>query len=392
MVHHIVVPSRRLRRALAAGVTAALLIGSAACTDDPEPGAAGSGTTEPSADACRPEEVPEPIDPAEVAAADVDGTTVTLATHDSFAVSDGVFDAFTDETGIEVELVAAGDAGSMVSQAILTAGDPVADVMFGIDTTFLCRGTEAGLFVPYAPEALADVPDEHEIAVDDLATPIDVGDVCLNYAKAAFPDEADVPGSLDDLLDPALADAFVTENPETSSPGLAFLLATIATYGEDGWEDYWADLRDNGVEVVAGWEEAYNGSFGAGAEGSERSIVTSYASSPVADVLYSDPIRDEPLIGVVADSCFRQVELAGVLRGTDEPLAAARLLDFLLSPTFQEDIPLNMFVTPATETAEVPEEYTAHTTPIDEPLTLTPAEIEAGRDAWTERWTEIVLR
>jgi thiamine transport system substrate-binding protein len=374
-------------------VTAALLIGAAACTDDPEPGGvAESGTTEPSADACRPEELPEPIDPAEVADADLAGTTVTLATHDSFAVSDGLFEGFTEETGIEVELVSAGDAGTMVSQAILTAGEPVADVMFGIDTTFLCRGTEAGLFVPYAPEALADVPDEHEIATDHLATPIDVGDVCLNYAKAAFPSEDAAPQSLDDLVDPAFADAFVTENPETSSPGLAFLLATIAEYGADGWEDWWADLRDNGVEVVAGWEEAYNGSFGAGAEGSERSIVTSYASSPVADVLYSDPVRDEPAIGVVADSCFRQVELAGVLRGTDEPLAAARLVDFLLSPTFQEDIPLNMFVTPVNETAALPEEYTAHSTPIDAPLSLSPAEIEAGRDGWTERWTEIVLR
>jgi thiamine transport system substrate-binding protein len=387
---HLVI-SRHLRRAVAAAAALALLGGLTACTDDPEPAAVGeSGTTEPDAHACRPETLPEPIDPAAVADADLDGTTVTLATHDSFAVSDGLFDAFTEETGIEVELVSTGDAGAMVSQAILTAGDPVADVMFGIDTTFLCRGTEAGLFVPYAPEALADVPDELEIATDDLATPIDVGDVCLNYSKATFPDAADAPRSLDDLTDPAFVDAFVTENPETSSPGLAFLLATIAEYGADGWEDYWADLRDNGVEVTAGWEEAYNGSFGAGT--GERSIVTSYASSPVADVVYSDPPRDEPAIGVVADACFRQVELAGVLRGTDEPEAAARLVDFLLSPTFQEDIPLNMFVTPVNETAEVPAEYTAHSTEVDEPLTLTPAAIEAGRDGWTERWTEIVLR
>ncbi|HEX7136091.1 MAG TPA: thiamine ABC transporter substrate-binding protein, partial [Iamia sp.] len=337
MVHHIVVPSRRLRRALATGLGLVLLLGVTACTDDPEPAGVGeSGTTEPDTDACRPEEIPEPIDATAVADADLDGITVTLATHDSFAVSDGLFDAFTEETGIEVELVSSGDAGAMVSQAILTAGDPVADVMFGIDTTFLCRGTAAGLFVPYAPEALADVPDEYELATDDLATPIDVGDVCLNYSKTAFPSESDAPQGLDDLTDPAFADAFVTENPETSSPGLAFLLATIAEYGADGWEDYWTELRENGVEVTAGWEEAYNGSFGAGAEGAERSIVTSYASSPVADVVYSDPPRDEPAIGVVADACFRQVELAGVLRGTDEPEAAARLVDFLLSPPFQE--------------------------------------------------------
>ncbi|HEU5149585.1 MAG TPA: thiamine ABC transporter substrate-binding protein [Iamia sp.] len=393
MVHHTVVPSRRVRRALAAGLAATLLLGVTACTDDPEPAGVGeSGTSAPDGDACRPEELPEPIDPAAVADADLDGTTVTLATHDSFAVSDGLFEDFTAETGIEVELVSAGDAGAMVSQAILTAGDPVADVMFGIDTTFLCRGTAAGLFVPYAPEALADVPDEYEIATDHLATPIDVGDVCLNYSVEAYPDPADAPQGLDDLTDPAFADAFVTENPETSSPGLAFLLATIAEYGADGWEDYWADLRENGVEVTSGWTEAFEDSFGSGAGSAERSIVTSYASSPVVDVLYSDPPRDEAIIGVVPDACFRQVELAGVLRGTDEPEAAARLVDFLLSPPFQEDIPLNMFVDPVNETADLPEEYTAHSVTIDEPLTLTPAEIEEGRDAWTERWTEIVLR
>ncbi|QYG95243.1 thiamine ABC transporter substrate-binding protein [Iamia sp. SCSIO 61187] len=392
MSHQTTVPSRRRRaRAAAVAVPLALLVGLTACTDDPESTSAGeSGTTEPAADACRPEELPEPIDPEEAAEADVDGTTVTLATHDSFAVSDGIFDTFTEETGVEVEVVSAGDAGTMVSQAILTAGDPVADVMFGIDTTFLCRGTEAGLFVPYRPAALDEVAEEHQIAVDDLATPIDVGDVCLNYSKTAFPDEADAPQSLDDLTDPAFADAFVTENPETSSPGLAFLLATIAEYGADGWEGWWADVRENGVEVTSGWEEAYNDSFGAGS--GERSIVTSYASSPVADVVYSDPPRDEPAIGVVAESCFRQVELAGVLRGTEHPEAAALLVDFLLSPTFQEDIPLTMFVEPVHPDAELPEEYVAHRTVIEDRLTLTPAEIEAGRDEWTERWTEIVLR
>lgn len=393
MSHTRPVPSRRPRRALAGAAAVALLLGLTACTDDPEPSGVGeSGTTEPDREACRPEELPEPIDPAAVAEADHDGTTVTLATHDSFAVSDGVFDAFTEETGIEVELLSAGDAGTMVSQAILTAGDPVADVMFGIDTTFLCRGTEAGLFVPYAPEALADVPDEYEIATDHLATPIDVGDVCLNYSKTAFPDPASAPQGLDDLLDPALDDAFVTQNPETSSPGLAFLLATIAEYGADGWEDYWADLRDNGVEVTSGWTEAFEGSFGSGAGGAERSIVTSYASSPVVDVLYSEPLRDEAIIGVVPEACFRQVELAGVLRGTDQPEAAAALVDFLLSPTFQQDIPLNMFVTPVNQEAVLPPEYTEHIVEVPEPLTLTPAEIEAGRDEWTERWTEIVLR
>lgn len=367
-------------------VIAAAIAGLAGCTDDPAasgPDAAAAPTS------CAPAKVPEAIDPNAVSNGDWAGTTIRLATHDSFALSDGTLEAFTAETGIKVEVLPSGDAGTMVSQAVLTAGNPVADVLYGIDNTFLCRGTRAGVFVPYASTALADVDDGYELDPDHLVTPIDVGDVCLNYSRRAFPGDK-APTSLDDLRDPALADAFVTENPESSSPGLAFLLATVAAYGEDGWEDYWADLRSNGVLVVPGWEEAYEGKFKGGS--GDRSIVTSYASSPVADVLYSDPPRDKPAIGVIADACFRQVEFAGVLAGTEHPEAAARLVDFMLSRRFQEDLPLNMFVEPVNARAVVPAEFKAHRTVVSNPLTLNPAEIEAGRDRWTERWTEIVLR
>lgn len=378
--------SRPLSLLLAASVGVAALTG---CTDDPEP----SATTTPPVQGetpCRPDRLPDALEPEAVADADVDGTTVTLVTHDSFATSDGIFDRFTELTGITVEVLQVGDAGTLVSQSILTAGKPVGDVLFGIDTTFLCRGTRAGLFTPYAPDALADVDDALEQDPDHLVTPIDVGDVCLNYSRAAYPDADDAPNGLDDLADERFADQFVTQNPESSSPGLAFLLATIAEYGPDGWQDYWERLRANGVEITSGWEEAYNEAFGAGS--GDRSIVTSYATSPVADVVYSDPPRTEPAIGVVTDACFRQVEFAGVLRGTEKPEAAALLVDFLLSPEFQADIPLNMFVEPVNRRVELPAEFEANRVPVDDPLTMTPAEIEAGRDAWTEAWTRTVLR
>lgn len=387
--HHHPSSSRRLVAVMAAAMTlvATTLAG---CTDDPDPVATeAEGPSEVEADICEPEDLPAALDTEAVAAADVDGTTVSLVTHGSFEVSDGIFEAFTDETGITVELVESDDAGTLVSQSVLTAGDPVADLMYGIDTTFLCRGTAAGLFVPYASPGLDEVPDEYRLDPNDLVTPIDVGDVCLNYSRNAFDDD-EAPESLDDLTGEAYVDQFVTQNPETSSPGFALLLATIATYGEDGWEDYWTDLRANGVEVTSSWDDAYYGSFDAGA--GERTVVNSYATSPVADVVFADPPRDEPAIGVVADACFRQVEFAGILRGTEHPEAAAQLVDFLLSPTFQEDIPLNMFVEPVSDAAEIPEEFEEHRTEIDAPLTLAPAEIEAGRDRWTDRWTEIVLR
>lgn len=315
------------------------------------------------------------------------GTTVTLITHDSFSVSDGLFENFTLETGIDVDVVNSGDAGELVARAVLSADAPEADVLYGIDSTFLQRGLDGDIFIPHEAAGLASVPAELQLDPENRVTPINFGDVCVNY----WIDEVgEVPTSLDDLTDPAIAASFVTEDPETSSPGFAFLLATIAKYGEDGWEDYWQQLRDGGVTVTAGWNDAYYGEFIAG--GGEKALVTSYASSPVAEVLFASEPIDTPPTGVIADSCYRQIEFAGILAGTEVPEAAGLLIDFMLSETFQADVPLNMFVAPANADVALPELYEAHATIVDNPLTLTPAEIEANRNDWTERWAEIVLR
>ena len=315
--------------------------------------------------------------------------SVTLITHDSFWVSEGTLQAFTSDTGIEVILQMAGDTGQMVSTAILTAGDPLGDVMFGVDNTFLQRALDADLFEAYESPALVGVPESLRLDPTHRVTPIDFGDVCVNFWIDRFDSDNPAPSTLADLADPAYADQLVVQNPETSSPGLAFLLATIAEYG-DGWEDYWAALRRNGVVVTSGWEDAYYGEFVSG--GGDRSIVVSYASSPSAEVIYADPPVDTPPTGVVTSTCFRQIEFAGILAGTEHRLAAELLVDFLLSPTFQEDIPLNMFVFPALASAALPEVFIDFVQMPEDPHQLDPAEIEANRNAWTERWTEIVLR
>ena len=348
--------------------------------------AAGDGG-EPPVEA--PAEEMSPADEADVAGDDLSGTTVTLLTHDSFNLSPETLEAFTASTGIEVEHLAAGDAGALVAQACLTAGEPLGDVLFGIDNTFLQRGLDCEMFEPYASPALASVPDHFELDSEHRVTPIDFGDVCLNYWVDAFDGSPPPPESLDDLIDPAYAGMLVVQSPETSSPGLAFLLATIAHYG-DGWEDYWAALRDNGVSVTAGWEDAYYGEFTAG--GGDRPIVVSYASSPPAEVLFADPPVDEPPTGVVTASCYRQIEFAGVLAGAGNPGGARALIDFMLTETFQNDVPLNMFVFPVIEGATLPDVFVEHAEIADDPFMVDPAEVEAQRNTWTDRWVEIVLR
>jgi thiamine transport system substrate-binding protein len=326
-----------------------------------------------------------------------DPSTLRLLAYESFPDDpDGpialALDEFAEETGVEVEIVISGDTGTMVSAAALTAGNPEADVIWGIDNTFLSRAIDAGIFEPYEAAGLDRIPDDLTSMVPDFeATPVDFGDVCLNYDIGAL-QRADVPPprSFGDLLDPAYEDRLVVQNPGTSSPGLAFLLATIATYGEDGWEEYWRGLRDNGVKVANGWTEAYYGDFTRA--GGDRPLVVSYGSSPPFEVLFAEEPLDEAASGVVEETCFRQVEFAGILRGTDAPDDAGRLIDFLVSERFQREIPLNLFVFPANEDVELDPVFVEYASIPENPIVIDSSLIDANRTDWIERWNAAVLR
>jgi len=361
------------RRLLSAAVAAGLVL--AACGDD--------GDDANSTDAPAGTDVPVEL-----------SESITLVTYDSFPESDtSLNDAlaeFGEETGITVEILVAGDTGTMLSKAELTAGNPEGDVMWGVDNTFLSRAVDGGVFEPYASPAATDLASELlALAPGDEATPVDFGDVCVNYDIAAFEGLA-VPATLEDLAEPEYADLLVVQNPATSSPGLAFLLATIDEYGEDGWQDYWTRLTENGVTVVDSWSDAYYGEF-TWAGGGTRPMVVSYGSSPPAEVIFADPPRDDSPTGVIESTCFRQVEFAGVLAGTEHPAEARMLVDFLASDTFQSELALNLFVYPANTTTALPQEFVDFAVVPDEPRSVDPADITANRSAWIDEWTTIVL-
>ncbi len=316
---------------------------------------------------------------------DDESDTITLLTHESFVLSDGIFDTFTAETGITVEVVSSGDAGAVVAGAIATAGDPVGDVLFGVDNLLMQRAIDADVFQAHEAEGLADVPDRFKLDANYRLTPIDTGYVCVNYRDDELP-EGSAPLLLDDLRKPEFASTFITQNPESSTPGLAFLFTTIATYGEDGWQDYWRDLRDNGVSITSGWSEAW-AEYTGGDPGGDKAIVNSYASSPVFEGLFGG--ENPTISSIMTDSCFAQIEFAGVLAGTESPSNAGQLIDFLLSPVVQADIPLNMFVEPVNGAAVVPDDFARWVVPVEEPLSLPPEEIAANQARWTQEWLEI---
>jgi thiamine transport system substrate-binding protein len=319
-------------------------------------------------------------------------TEVVLVTHDSFAISDDVKRAFEEDSGLTLRILKAGDAGEVVTRALLTAGDPEGDVLFGVDNNLLARALDGDVFTSYESPGLESVDVAWQLDnVEHRVTPVDHGEVCLNYDKTWYRERGIAPpASLDDLAEPKYRGQLVVENPATSTPGLAFLLATVAQYSDPGWQDYWRKLRANDVLVVDGWEEAYNVRFSGSAGKGPRPVVVSYASSPPAEVIFRDPRPSQPPTGVVFASCYRQIEFAGILRGARNEDGARKLIDFMLSTRFQEDIPLQMFVFPVSGDAAVPPEFEPYAR--GTALGLASEYVEENRERWVDEWTDLVIR
>jgi thiamine transport system substrate-binding protein len=334
---------------------------------------------------------PEPVGP----------TTLTVITHDSFAVSDSVVKAFESQNNARLVFVMSGDAGSALNRVILSKDSPQGDVFYGVDNTFLSRAISEGVFEPYASPELSKIDAALKLAPNNEALPMDYGDVCINYDKAYFSSHnLAVPQSLEDLVKPEYGPGsgntglLVMENPATSSPGLAFLLATIAHFGEDHYLDYWKQLKQNGLVVVNDWETAYYTNFSGSSGKGAQPMVVSYASSPAAEVVYaSTPLTDSPTASITAEgTCYRQVEFVGILKGTKNQALARKFVDFMLGKQFQEDMPLLMFVYPVNPDAVLPEAFVKYATQANKPALLDPDLVARKRDQWIADWTAAILR
>lgn len=297
---------------------------------------------------------------------------VTLLAYDAFTPQEGIFDAFTAATGAKVKVVTGGDSGVLVSKAILTAGTPEGDVLWGLDNTLLSRAQKAELLTSYEP--------------------VDTGDICVNYDKQWFASRNIVPPtSLEDLALPTYKNLLVVQDPVASSPGLGFLLGTIAHFGIEEWQNYWKSLKENGVRISPDWTSAYTIDFSGSSGKGKYPLVVSYGSSPPAEVLYAEKPIDTPPTAVIESTCFRQTEYVGVLRGARNPNVAAKLIAYLLDVPFQESMPLSLFVFPVNKKATLPDLFTKFAVAPKNPLTLEPTDIEKNRDAWLNSWRDIVL-
>ncbi|HEX9331415.1 MAG TPA: thiamine ABC transporter substrate-binding protein [Anaerolineales bacterium] len=320
--------------------------------------------------------------------------TITIMTHDSFAVSEEVVKSFEEANNAKIVFLKSGDAGAVLNKAILTKDAPLADVLYGVDNTFLSRALEADIYEPYDSSLLQQIPAEFKLDQSNRALPVDYGDVCINYDKAYFVDHnLAVPQSLEDLTKPEYKGLLVTENPATSSTGLAFLLATIAHYG-DSFTDYWQALKDNKIVVVDGWETAYYTNFSGSSGHGPQPMIVSYGTSPAAEVVFAEkPLDDAPTASILGpDTCFRQIEFVGILKGTKQRALAEKFVDFMLRKQFQEDMPLQMFVYPVIANATLPDAFVKYAQIPTQSATLAPDIIAAKRDQWIQAWTDIVMQ
>lgn len=352
---------------------------------------------------CAPQATPEITTPPETAAPQATPggempaapRTLKVMTHDSFAVSEAVLAQFETQYNVKVQFLKSGDTGTALNKAILSRNNPLADVFYGVDNTFLSRALDEDIFETYASPLLAEIPQEFRLDAQNRALPVDYGDVCLNYDRTYFNEKGlTPPESLKDLLKPEYKGLLVVENPATSSPGLAFLLATIGVFGEEGYLDYWKSLVANDLLVVNDWETAYYTEFSGSSGKGPRPIVVSYNSSPAFEVIYAEtPMEEPPTAAVVADgTCFRQIEFVGILKGTQNRDLAEKWVDFMLSTPFQEDMPLQMFVFPVNPQAKLDEAFVRFLAIPTKTAQVTPEQIAAHREQWLQDWTEAVLR
>jgi len=316
---------------------------------------------------------------------------VVLATHESWVVPQKLERAFERRTGQELVVVKSGDAGELTNRLVLTRDRPIADAVYGIDNTFASRAVDAGVLAPHVPADLPESAEQYALEGDaaGLLTPVDWGDVCVNIDQRWFAErDLDAPGSLEDLADPAYRDLFVTPGAASSSPGFAFLLATIGAFGEgeDGWRKYWEDLVGNGTRLTSGWSDAYFVDFTAGGGDGDRPIVLSYASSPPFTIPDG---AERPTTRALLDTCFRQVEYAGVLAGAENPEGAAALVDFMTARAFQEALPENMYVFPVDAEVALPPLWRRWAKPAADPIEVDPALIAEKRDDWLREWSDV---
>ena len=356
--------------------------------------ACGSDTALPEATSSPPKATAVPAPKATAVPTPAPGSLVVL-TNDSFDIGKEIIAQFEKDNNASVTIQKAGSSGQVLNRAILEKGNPSGDLLYGVDNTFLSRALREEIFIKYKSGQINNIPAQFILDDTFHVSPVDYGYVNINYDIAYLDDKGLAPpASLEVLTQPEWDGRLVVENPATSTPGLAFLIATVSYFGEDDdydYLDFWAGLKENNVAVKEGWSEAYYTDFSK--YGGDRPLVVSYATSPAAELFFSEGAYEVPPTGnvLVDKATFLQIEGIGILKGTKNESLAKKFIDFVLDLPFQEDIPGRMFVYPVNSKAQTPDYFQYAEVPTA-PSDISAATIDAKRDEWIDAWTSVVIR
>ena len=313
-----------------------------------------------------------------------ESSNLVIYAYDSFVSEWGpgpvVIPLFEEEYGVKVNLISAGDSGQVLQKAILEKDNPKADILIGIDNNLLAKALEESIFSPYKPENISKVQKKLLFDPEYNVIPFDYGFFSIIYDSQKIKDP---PASLEDLLQPKYKKSLIMMDPRTSSPGLGFLLWTIAEYG-DNFTDYWTKLKESILTVTDGWDTGY-GLFTSG----EAPMVLSYTTSPAYHVEYENTTRYRA--AVFPEGHYMQIEGLGIVKNAPNRKMAEKFVEFALSKEFQNAIPLTNWMYPASDEVNLPDSFDY--APVPEKKLLLPSnEIRENVDKWLTQWTDSVTK
>tara|TARA_X000001036_G_scaffold281720_1_gene261638 strand:+ start:12153 stop:13271 length:1119 start_codon:yes stop_codon:yes gene_type:complete len=328
-----------------------------------------------------------------------EANTLRILTYDIAAFSQEMLDGFTNTSGYEVELIRTDDAGGILEQMLQTQGAPQADLAVGLDNTYLQTALDFCLLQPHSTVAPNLDPAATMPYEGPYALPFDQGDVCLNVDEDGLNEtERSMPEDLWELTNEEWNGKTAFPSPVTSSPGRAFMIATIDYFENDENTttdafDWWSAMAQNQARFTTGWTEAYeihySGGYGEYVEGhiGDALITVSYCHSPGVEAYFSGNSTHSTSI-TIERSTFHQVEYAGIINGAVNDEAANAFLSYLLSEEVNRNMPENNLMLSVLENPSFPETdgYQWHA---DEPelnANISMDRIAQSMDTWLELW------
>lgn len=304
-------------------------------------------------------------------------SNLVVYTYDSLLpLAKIAFPIFEEKYGVTVEVRSYGDAGAVLSKVIAEGKDSSVDVVIGIDNILAKRALEEDIFLSYKPEGAQKISDESLVFDKSWKlTPYDFGSLAIVYD----PEELGVleMNGLMDLTDKNFRKKLIIQDPRTSSTGLAFLVWTYEAY-KDNFDEFWRKLKPSILTVTMGWDDAF-GKFEAG----EAPMMISYATDGAYSYEYYGGTKYKAIIP--GDVGYGQIEGAGIVKWTDEADLSKKFMDFILSPEFQSNIPLNQWMFPVIE-VPLPESFKYAV----EPSSLLNIDPDLDVDLLIERWVNLI--